>query len=644
MSSGTEANAVPNSNDGNIDNADPIDIQRQALAQAARILEQARCQEAEMEAWTVLGSSFLKVPLGVIKSLDPGNEPSNSTTGGVQDALSTVVEITEEGLSSIPPNTDPTLGGQWATAVHKTVQALSVQEMADHAKRIMADRLLEGSALQESLSILNSQPKDVNLWLKLLDERLQSLRFYHARHQPSKLVNSYVHESSTGTPNKRRRIGNPAADGYDLSASIQERLMTLQNEESLFSPDEVLGKYLDLNAIYLQTQKDGLFCESEGKTWQYVDFLQALANGIDNSDSQVLQLDENSKLSNRKKYVRFLSSLLSYLRSFLKRTAPLIDVESIEQTALQKLHEIWREKGGAPPMWSCKPIEAVLAEEDTTSTKTLSSNFDLSRFLTAEELADAVSGDELKVELSRLGLKCGGTTLDRAKRLFLLREKKIEELPSSMFAKVSNSSPTSVRRIDIARQEYLVQALLDQLRPTLDASIRRCERQMTQTLAEREREMQEELYGAPPDTGKKNVVNGNDDGDSDDDAPIYNPKNVPLDWDGKPIAYWLFKLHGLNHYYPCEICGGESYRGRRNFELHFAEQRHSAGMKSLGIPNTKHFHGVTRIDDARELWKNLSTKLEQSHFDGAHEEQFEDSHGNILSRSTYEDLARQGLL
>lgn len=637
MSSGTDANAVLSSNDVNID--DPIEVQRQAMAQATRILEQARCQEAEMEAWTILGSSLLKVPLGVIRSLDPGDEPSNTTAGGVQDALSKVVEITEEGLSSVPPDTDPTAGGQWATAVHRTVQALSVQQMADKAQRITADRLLEGAALQKALSVLNSQRKDPNLWLKLLDERLQTLRFYHARHQPSA---SLADETSTSIPNKRRRLGNPAADGYDLSATIQQRLVSLQNEESLFSPDEVLGKYLDLNAIYLQTQQEGLFSVSETKSWQYIDFLQTLANGLDSTGNHAFPLDENAKLSNRKKYVRFLTSLQSYLESFLKRTAPLIDIELIEKDALKKLHDIWREQGGAPPTWSCKPIEAVLAEEDAVTSKDSSCTLDLSRFSTADELAEAVGGDKLKVELSRLGLKCGGTTSDRAKRLFMLRDKKLEELPASVFANKSNASLTSVRRIDIARQEFIVQALLDQLRPTLDAAIRRCERQMTQTLAERERETQEELYGASPDATKKRATN--DDGDSDDDAPIYNPKNVPLDWDGKPIPYWLFKLHGLNHYYPCEICGGESYRGRRNFELHFAEQRHAAGMKSLGIPNTKHFHGVTKIDDARELWKNLGTKLGQNQFDGAQEEQFEDSYGNILSRTAYEDLARQGLL
>ena len=44
--------------------------------------------------------------------------------------------------------------------------------------------------------------------------------------------------------------------------------------------------------------------------------------------------------------------------------------------------------------------------------------------------------------------------------------------------------------------------------------------------------------------------NTSDDGDSDSDdeeKAIYNPKNLPLGWDGKPIPYWLYKLHGGAH-------------------------------------------------------------------------------------------------
>lgn len=34
----------------------------------------------------------------------------------------------------------------------------------------------------------------------------------------------------------------------------------------------------------------------------------------------------------------------------------------------------------------------------------------------------------------------------------------------------------------------------------------------------------------------------------------------PLDRDGKPIPYWLYKLHGLNHEFKCEVCGDITYR------------------------------------------------------------------------------------
>lgn len=31
----------------------------------------------------------------------------------------------------------------------------------------------------------------------------------------------------------------------------------------------------------------------------------------------------------------------------------------------------------------------------------------------------------------------------------------------------------------------------------------------------------------------------------DEDQQIYNPLKLPMGWDGKPIPYWLYKLHGL---------------------------------------------------------------------------------------------------
>ena len=66
----------------------------------------------------------------------------------------------------------------------------------------------------------------------------------------------------------------------------------------------------------------------------------------------------------------------------------------------------------------------------------------------------------------------------------------------------------------------------------------------------------------------------------------------------QPIPFWLYKLHGLSVEYSCEICSGFSYQGRKNFERHFQEARHSFGMRALGLPNTKHFADITKIEDA----------------------------------------------
>jgi splicing factor 3A subunit 3 len=43
--------------------------------------------------------------------------------------------------------------------------------------------------------------------------------------------------------------------------------------------------------------------------------------------------------------------------------------------------------------------------------------------------------------------------------------------------------------------------------------------------------------------------------DEEEEEYVYNPLKLPLGWDGKPIPYWLYKLHGLNQEFKCEICG-----------------------------------------------------------------------------------------
>ncbi len=496
----------------------------------------------------------------------------------------------------------------------------------------------------------------------------------------------------------KRKHGHPIADGYDIASVIATETSAVRIGE-VFTPEEVYGLYLDFFPIHEEHVRNLRYAFSIGggcggdntegrpslssnSVPPYIDFLSMLSRGLNTS------IPESAKLRDRRKYVRFLCELEKYLTGFLKRTSPFLNVNSeVVAKAVQTFDKEWGEKGGVDG-WESRLAEASMVSSISAtkaagaqSAKNTSIGIDLSKYANSSELEKDVSGDELKCELARLGLKCGGTVSDRAARLLLTKNTPLEKLPAKLFAKkakrtsgleearmdapssvagdepwvVSNNSLESVvsdRRVDIARLEAIVTALLDQLSPTLEGTRRRIERRMTQTENERDQEIDEEINGTKLDVttsrvggrgegGRNDMV---DEEDDEDDTPIYNPKNIPLGWDGKPIPYWLFKLHGLNHFYPCEICGNESYRGRRNFEKHFTESRHSYGMRCLSIPNTKHFHGVTKIADALELWGRLRKVLEGNQFDVDQEEEYEDSHGNVVNRAQYEDLARQGLL
>ena len=105
----------------------------------------------------------------------------------------------------------------------------------------------------------------------------------------------------------------------------------------------------------------------------------------------------------------------------------------------------------------------------------------------------------------------------------------------------------------------------------------------------------------------------------------------------------LYKLHGLNQDFNCEICGNFSYWGRRAYERHFREPRHQHGMRCLNIPNTKAFLEVTTIADALALHKAIQERG-AGVFKADADEEFEDASGNVYNKKTYLDLQRQGLL
>ncbi|GKV39130.1 hypothetical protein SLEP1_g46943 [Rubroshorea leprosula] len=183
---------------------------------------------------------------------------------------------------------------------------------------------------------------------------------------------------------------------------------------------------------------------------------------------------------------------------------------------------------------------------------------------------------------------------------------------------------------DIGLMEAKMKKLCDLLSQTIEQTKQNLVKKQALTYEEMERDREEE---------EKQVDTESD----DEEQQIYNPLKLPMGWDGKPIPFWLYKLHGLGREFKCEICGDYSYWGRRAFERHFQESRHQSGMRSLNIPNTKNFNEITPIQEAQALWEHIQEQQGQNNWHQDFEE-FEDTDGNIYNKRTFTDLQRQGLI
>jgi splicing factor 3A subunit 3 len=390
-----------------------------------------------------------------------------------------------------------------------------------------------------------------------------------------------------------------------------------------FSGVEVFGKYLDLQEQFI------VFCELMKKINIEQDYLQYL-----DRFSSFFYIPESVKQT--KPYLDYLHSLWEYLFDFYKRVNPLVSVD----IAIEEWDREFNRK--------CETGEIQLLRKKVPDSAP--QPLRLGMFGDPTEL-EALGLDRLKDALEALGLKCGGTLRDRALRLWSVRGKSADEIPEKLKSKPKNTTDLLQERSifssfylnsypfsQIRWLEFKIASISELMGDIVSASRRHAEKQQALSVEEKEHEIFEEEYGISSADKKT------EEKDEDEDSPIYNPLNLPLGFDGRPIPFWLYKLHGLGVEYKCEICGNQSYWGRRAFDRHFQEWKHSYGMRCLGVPNTKHFHDITSIDDVLTLYHKIKDQLKQDQYTADDEEEFEDTHGNILTRRTYEDLARQGLL
>ena len=206
-------------------------------------------------------------------------------------------------------------------------------------------------------------------------------------------------------------------------------------------------------------------------------------------------------------------------------------------------------------------------------------------------------GSEVRVGAWKRGTMGRGTVRQRAERLYTIMHSDSTAIPVSLLKGKRNGKGKgktgSLEELSpIAEREFVIGELCVELRDVVDNTQAFNEKKIIQSYAERVKD--EEGKEVSEEEQKEE-----EEDEDEDEKPIYNPLNLPLGWDGKPIPYWLYKQYGLDKEYKCEICGNQSYWGRRAFDMHFQEWRHHNGMRCLGIPNTKHFHDITKIEDAK---------------------------------------------
>ncbi|KAI9316112.1 hypothetical protein BX666DRAFT_1955246 [Dichotomocladium elegans] len=368
-----------------------------------------------------------------------------------------------------------------------------------------------------------------------------------------------------------------------------------------FSGEEALGRYIDMNTLYGQ-----YINLKDVKTMDYLQYLSTF------DDFERTTYPKSIRGS--PEYRKYLDAMCDYFYSFFRRAKPLFDLDELKHKSREELDEKWTK--GELPGWE------EMKDLSEKSTADLYCNVCQKQFSTQTVFDAHLKGRKHINKQKKLDEDKNHTNTGSA------REGAISEN--------GNGSPPTPKydiRKETAWKELLIRKYAEALADVREETKANVERK--QALTDRERTLEQD---------QDEIELDEQESDDDDEDKIYNPLKLPLGWDGKPIPYWLYKLHGLGVEYPCEICGNYVYMGRKAFDKHFQEWRHAHGMRCLGIPNTRHFHEITKIEDAYTLFEKLKKEGQTEEFVADTMEEYEDDEGNVYNKKTYEDLRRQGII
>jgi splicing factor 3A subunit 3 len=252
--------------------------------------------------------------------------------------------------------------------------------------------------------------------------------------------------------------------------------------------------------------------------------------------------------------------LHDYLLSFVKRTQPLVDIQTKHREAEVEFDQKW--DAGEFVDWEENKVAKRSANMDGAGEGLWCSACKSVVYLNRSHVFTLV----LPGQKSYSKKTVYDAHLTSKKHLKATSKQAVSEAPpqnpngtqTPTTQSTSNGQVLNRRLRNSALLTHLATSLLVILVPTISETKSNVERRFSLTAREREQELLEQAKPPPAPTN----ASGDAAAEEEEEERIYNPLKLPLGWDGKPIPYWLYKLHGLGVEYRCEICSDHVYMGR----------------------------------------------------------------------------------
>ncbi|EGC38246.1 hypothetical protein DICPUDRAFT_28986 [Dictyostelium purpureum] len=443
---------------------------------------------------------------------------------------------------------------------------------------------------------------------------LQSHRVNHYLNSSIECSKQLLNIYTDNDRSRKDELTSISGFGTELFSSFYEKLREIKeyhrkfpnikeerNNEPLiyipnvpFTGNESNGRFLDLNEFYEQYINLHFIKEKN------IDYISYLTSFYKFQYNDLVRM----KYSEYKKY---LESLLEYLLSFIQRTQPLFNLIPSILKSENEFNEKWEKK-----------------QFDPTTEESNNNNVDNNNKDNNEE------NNPLYCKACKKLFASENVFNGHLKGKKHIQNQERMELNVNPLLTLKSRKGNSLLEYKITR---LSEYLLDQIEATKEFVLKK------QSRSAAELESGEGLLNEE-DEENLNI----EDIETEIEAPKLRIANYPVDWSGKPIPYWVYRYLELGVEYKCEICGNQSYWGRKAYEKHFQEARHSYGMSSIGVPNTVHFHEITKIKDALELWQKIKSQTSFQQFKQDRDEEYEDENGNVMSKKNYELLVKQGII